>query len=272
MSSFPDPLAVARILETVADEAILPRFRNLAAHEVLSKSGPADLVTIADREAEALLKPGLMALAPDAVFVGEESAASDPALLGRVGAGHVWLVDPIDGTANFAAGLPNFGVQAAYVVDGVPVMGWLYDPVRRRHAIGVAGEGAELDGKPIDFRDRDREPAAMSGTINLRFLEPTLASAIAGRLSRIGSYLTMRCAVSDYLALLDGVTQFAMWARTYPWDHAPGIAILRAAGGIARRHRGQDWRADEPPEGGAVLCASPSETSWRLATGLLLED
>jgi fructose-1,6-bisphosphatase/inositol monophosphatase family enzyme len=95
---------VGELVRATARTAVLPRFRRLAAGEITEKA-PGELVTVADREAEDLLSAGLLRLLPGSVVVGEEAVADDPAVLRRLAAdGPVWLVDPLDGTRNFATG------------------------------------------------------------------------------------------------------------------------------------------------------------------------
>jgi hypothetical protein len=86
---------------------------------VRAKSGPLDLVTDADEAAERVITAGLQARFPGCVVVGEEATAADPSVLGRLaGADLAFVVDPVDGTANFAAGLPVFGCMAAAIIRG----------------------------------------------------------------------------------------------------------------------------------------------------------
>jgi len=138
--------AVATLMRTVAEQAVLPRFGNLAAHEVHEKE-PGDPVTIADREAEQLLEAGLSAICPGARVIGEEACAGNPALLDQASDGLVWIVDPIDGTANFSAGNPPFGIMIALLADGETQASWIYDPLSRRLCHAVRGGGAFVDGR-----------------------------------------------------------------------------------------------------------------------------
>lgn len=113
MSHSVDIAALANLLQEAAVKEILPRFRNLGSGDVRMKSEAIDLVTEGDEAAERLIKEKIGSIAPGAVFIGEESVAADPALLEKlVGADLAIIVDPIDGTFNFAAGLPLFGVMS----------------------------------------------------------------------------------------------------------------------------------------------------------------
>jgi fructose-1,6-bisphosphatase/inositol monophosphatase family enzyme len=103
-----------------------------------------DVVTVADREAELFLGEGLTKILPEAALVGEEAAHADPALLDRLGDALCWIVDPLDGTNNFAAGKPPFGVMVALAEAGETVAGWIYDPLSGRLCHAHRGEGAWL--------------------------------------------------------------------------------------------------------------------------------
>ena len=92
--------AVHTLMREAAERAILPRYRTLAAHEIVTKSEKGaltDLVTIADGEAEAILGEGLARLLPEAAIVGEEAAHADAAVFERLGDALCWIVDPLDG-------------------------------------------------------------------------------------------------------------------------------------------------------------------------------
>ena len=125
---------VTALMRGVAATAVTPRFRTLAASEISEKSA-GEVVTSVDREAERRLYEGLEVLGIPARIVGEETAEHQPELLDGIGTGLVWLIDPLDGTANFAAGRAPFGMMVALVENGVPLAGWILDPVsgRLRH-------------------------------------------------------------------------------------------------------------------------------------------
>ena len=137
---------VAELLRSAAKAEIMPRFRRLAAGAVRSKTGPLDLVTDADVGAERAIAAGLAARFPGCLVVGEEGAAADPALLARLAqADLAFVVDPVDGTANFAGGLPLFGCMAAAILRGEVVAGWIHDPLGDDTAMALRGEGAWIE-------------------------------------------------------------------------------------------------------------------------------
>jgi fructose-1,6-bisphosphatase/inositol monophosphatase family enzyme len=137
---------VARITEILAEAArveIMPRFKALADGDVRHKSSVFDPVTEADEAAERAISAQLRASFPGALIVGEEATSAEPALLERLrDAPLAFVVDPIDGTRNFVAGLPLFGVMAAAIVRGEIRAGVIHDPVCHDTAYALKGEGA----------------------------------------------------------------------------------------------------------------------------------
>lgn len=260
--------AVGELMRRAAREAILPRYRALAAGEAEEKS-PGEIVTIADREAEAILAHGLAALRPDAAVVGEEAVAADPGLLHafQAGDGAAWLVDPLDGTANFAAGREPFAVMVALVQGQETVAAWMLDPLADRLATAVRGGGAFLDGARVHAPPADVPAPALRGAILTRFLPPTLKEKVVSRAGRIGTALPgTRCSGREYPAIVGGEQDFALFWRALPWDHAPGALFLEEAGGRVARPDGSPYRPrDDRP--GLLVAANPA--IWASAAGTL---
>jgi fructose-1,6-bisphosphatase/inositol monophosphatase family enzyme len=262
----PDIDKVSALIRSAAAEHILPFFDKLEAGQIEEK-GPGDLVTIADLRTEQALTPVLTALIPGSTVVGEEATAKDRSVLDRLaGAGDVWVVDPVDGTANFAAGLPLFACMVALVRKAEVVASWIYDPVKDIMAVAAAGAGAWSNGKRIAVAPPVL-PEQMSGSLTLRFGNRQLVRKIAGRSNLVGSVFSFRCAGQEYLALSTGRTHFALYHRLMPWDHAPGYLLHREAGGYGRR-------LDRSPytpllhDGGLLL--TPDEGSWNALHEVLI--
>ncbi|MFI5832211.1 inositol monophosphatase family protein [Micromonospora sp. NPDC051300] len=252
-----DPLLddVAALLREAAAEVVVPLFRRLDPSDI-SEKAPGEVVTVADREAEKLISEGLRRLRPGSVVVGEEAVAEDPDLLRHLrGTGDVWLVDPVDGTSNFAAGKRPFALMAALLTDGVPVASWVYDPLADTMAAGRLDAGATLDGTPV--RTDRPTPDALRGTAMTKFLPGDVRRDVEAGGRRIGELLPgQHCAGREYLDVLTGAQQFVLFWRTLPWDHTPGTLLVREAGGVARRFDGTDYHpADEGR--GLLVAASP---------------
>lgn len=256
--------AVADLMRTVSADVILPRYRNLAAHEVMEKAAD-DLVTVADRESEERLSEGLAVLLPEAHIIGEEACAADPSLLAGIGNGLAWIVDPIDGTGNFAAGRPPFGVMVALADNGEAISGWIYDPLAGRLCHAQRGGGATINGEPVVARESGA--ALPIAGISTLFVDPgeraDLEARAAGKLNMVG---IPRCAAEQYPRIVHGSNDFALFNRTLPWDHAAGALFLNEAGGDARRFDGSPYRLGRD-EGGMIAAASPA--MWEKAANIL---
>jgi len=244
MAALPEIDAVAAVVREAALEHALPRFKRLRAHEVSEKS-LNDLLTSADLATEAALEQRLPALLPGSVVVGEEAVSRDPAVLEAIaGAAPCWIVDPIDGTINFANGLPLFATMVALAVGGEVVGGWIYDAVHDVMAAAETGAGAVLDGRRVRLQP-PVEPKRYSGCLHLGGYDRDLAATAARNFERVGPLLVLHCAGLEYQMILQGRLHYALYRHTNPWDHAPGELLLREAGGYSSRLDGTPYRLAE---------------------------
>jgi fructose-1,6-bisphosphatase/inositol monophosphatase family enzyme len=268
-----DLSAVAQLLREAARAEIMPRFRDLAGLDVREKSGPLDLVTEADEQAERVIEAGLRDRFPGCVVVGEEAAAADPSLLRTLsGADLAFVVDPLDGTANFAAGLPLFGVMAAAIVRGEVAGAAIHDPVGEDTALALLGQGAWMerpDGRRVRLAvARPVSLRQMTGMTSWRYLPEPRRSLVCRNLPRIGASWDYRCAAHAYRLAAGGHCHFLFFNRLMPWDHAPGWLLFREARGYAARFDGSPYVVTDT--GGGLICA-PDPESWRALREALLE-
>ncbi len=252
----------------------MPRFRNLGPGDVQTKSGPLDLVTAADEQAESRLAIGLHRLFPGCVVIGEEAASRDPGLLDAIaGAELCFVVDPIDGTANFCAGLPLFGTMVAVLRRGAAVAAVIHDPVGDDTAVAVAGQGAWLEsalGERTALRVAAPVPLAeMAGSVSWRYMSEPMRSAVCRNLPRLGAAWDYRCAAHQYRMLAAGHCHYVVFNRLLPWDHAAGWLLHQEAGGWSAR---LDGSAYDPAQTTGGLICTPDEASWnRLRTALFAD-
>lgn len=251
---------VAELVREVAHTIVLPRFQHLSAADVHQKS-PGDLVTVADHESERALTRGLTALLPGSLVVGEEAVAADPTVRDRLGdSGAVWIVDPVDGTNNFAAGRAPFCVMVALVQAGETTASWILDVVADRLTVAEAGSGAYRDGVRVKTRTDDPGAAALHGVISHRYFPDDLREQILSTATGLGGFTTGRhCAGYEYPALATDEQQFAMFWRILPWDHVPGALIVREAGGVTRHLDGSEYRPTGHQRG---LLVAANEDIW----------
>jgi fructose-1,6-bisphosphatase/inositol monophosphatase family enzyme len=264
--------ALAELLHEAGRREIMPRFRKLGPDGVRHKAGPLDPVTEADEAAEKLIAAGIEHRFPGAVVVGEEGASTDPASLQRLaGAELAFVVDPIDGTANFAAGLPLFGVMAAAIMHGEVVAAAIHDPVGGDTALAIRGEGAwteGADGRRADLRVAPPAPIAqMTGNISWRFLPEPQRSRVCANLARLGACWDFRCAAHQYWMASAGHCHLLFFNRLMPWDHAPGWLLHQEAGGYSARFDGTPYTP--LVTGGGLIC-TPDQSSWQAVRNALL--
>ncbi len=247
--------SVHAIMRNAAERAILPRYQSLARHEVNAKAAD-DVVTIADHESEVILADSLSSLLPEAAIVGEEAAHADPALLDRLGHALCWIIDPLDGTNNFAAGKPPFGVLVALAERGRTIAGWLLDPLTGRFCHAEDSKGAFVDGERIHARASGAQPPIAA--ISLIFMDPARREAVKAHIAPHYALVDIpRCAAEQYPRLVLGQNDVSIFERTLPWDHAAGVLFLNEAGGKAARPDGSTYRVDDHDRPGLIGAATP---------------
>lgn len=253
MAGLPDIARVERIMRDVAESEIMPRFRALEDEEIWHKK-PGDIATVADVEAERRLIDALCALVPGALAIAEEMELHKEDIARRLAGGEpAWIIDPIDGTANFAAGRDRFAVIVAFWRDDAVRAGWILAPATGRVAVAEEGGGAWSGDKRLHAAGAVALDRA-SGFLGRRLRED---KAIAGR---FGGIVNQRCCGLQYLLLAAGESHFAHYRGLRPWDHAAGDLIVREAGGVSEGLDGRPYQPGAPdPHGLLAACA---RTVW----------
>ncbi|MFE2174595.1 inositol monophosphatase family protein [Kitasatospora sp. NPDC058115] len=260
---------VAEIIAEASAEVVEPRFRALAAGEVMEKA-PGEVVTVADREAEVIIARRLRELLPVPV-VGEEAVAADPDLARALHAEPAaWLVDPVDGTSNFIAGRPEYAVMVSLVRDGRTVAAWIRHPVTATTYTAELGSGAWRDGHRLTRTPAVADPAEWRGSVKSRFLDPSRRRLVEANTTAFGEMTPGRHAAGiEYPDLAEGAMDFILYWRTLPWDHAPGSLLLTEAGGRSARLDGTPYRPEAPGgEDGLLAAADPA--TWERCREILL--
>jgi fructose-1,6-bisphosphatase/inositol monophosphatase family enzyme len=255
--------AVEALLHHVAETIVMPRYQQLEAHQISEKT-PGDLVTIADRESELRLCEGLAQISPDARMVGEEACTADSSLLDGLDQVSAWIIDPIDGTGNFAAGRPHFALMIALVAGGEAEAAWIYDPLRRRMCHAATDGGAWIDGERIVARPSGADlPVAAIAT---KFMD---AEQRADILKRSDGHFTLAdvpmCAGEQYPRIVLAENDLSVFERTLPWDHVAGALFLTEAGGHIARMDGSPYRFWDGRTG---LLGAASRQIWDAAAAV----
>nr|WP_306268376.1 inositol monophosphatase [Pararhizobium sp. IMCC3301] len=189
-----------------------------------SKAAPLDLVTEADRAVEQQIKAELAAAFPDDGFWGEES--------GGDASQNLWVADPIDGTSNFVAGLPLWGVSLAFVQNGETRIGFLAFPVLDSFYQATKNAGAFRDGQPIaasQISSLDRSRVIFGRSPDMAPDNP-LAFA-TGVLDGGAVIYAFNCCIFNLSQIAEGCCHAYYEERVHPWDYAAGALIVSEAGG-----------------------------------------
>ena len=252
-----DPQIVAAILKEGAAKYIMPRYKTLQDDEISTKTGPGDLVTIADRETEKYLEKRLPELLPGSIVIGEEGVSegyvSTTSLLDENGV--FWVVDPVDGTYNFRHGKRHFALMAALVINGMTVMSWIYDIIGDEMMIAEAGGGTYMNGQKQTLSGFDKDASAMTG-----YAYYSVRKYIGDWKDKVKKVNTLRCSGHEYLNLIRGDADFGVYNRCRPWDHLPGSLGYIEAGGVVKNWDDGDYK---PEADKAALIIAPSDRVWQ---------
>jgi myo-inositol-1(or 4)-monophosphatase len=249
--------AVAVELARAAGERALSAFKSVIVLEFKGKKQD-NPVTALDRDVETFLRHELRAAFPDHGLLGEEHA-DDIAADARF----VWVIDPIDGTMNFASGLPLFGISIGLLADGVPVAGCIWVPVGPTLGSGayharVDGGGTRFDDQPVRVSravdERGQIMALPGGYLRaFRFRRP--AREVPRPARALPDARTTGSCTAELVLIASGALRAGVFIKPSIWDVAAGVLIVREAGGQVLTWKDAQWRAferfeAEPPERG----------------------
>ena len=256
--------AIAVRVRRAARAEIMPRFRALAAGDIKTKTSPVDLVTEADTAAEAMIARAIKIAFPGALVVGEEATSADPSLLAQIeDAPLAFIIDPVDGTWNYAHGLALFGVILAVTQFGRPAFGLIYDPVGDDWVIADDESNARMErpggssrklhaskGKPLE---------ALTGYVPLHLFKSENIPKMAAALPQFMRTESLSCSAHEYRMVAQGHSDFLLTAQLSPWDHAAGALICERAGAHVEMLDGAPYTAAR--HAGHLLVA-PDHVTW----------
>ncbi|MFF0427894.1 inositol monophosphatase family protein [Streptomyces sp. NPDC004520] len=234
---------VEEAVRKAAAAEIMPRFRQLAADDIVEKNGPHDLVTVADRAAEVHLTASLTALLPGSVVVGEEAVHADPGVYEELrGDAPVWIVDPVDGTRQFVHGDPAFCTLVALARHGEVLASWTYAPALEQFAVAVRGRGATLNGEAIRSGSPAPGEVLEVATSHPDYTTPDQKRALLGLRTEGVRPRPCGSAGLEYLAVARGELAGTAFSWEYAWDHAAGLLLVAEAGGATTTIAGEPFR------------------------------
>jgi myo-inositol-1(or 4)-monophosphatase len=224
---------LAELVKAAAREEVLPRF---AGTERQFKAD-GSVVTAADFAVQKRLAGGLRERCPQFELLGEEmDAQRQQDLLAQSNAG-LWCLDPLDGTSNFAAGLPFFSISLALLIERKPVLGVVYDPIRDECFTAERGRGAWLNGARLRARSVDLPLRRSLAVVDFKRLG-SLAAKLAVR-PPYSSQRNLGSVALEWCWLAAGRFQVYLHGKQKLWDYAAGALILSEAGGHAETLQGE---------------------------------
>ncbi len=257
---------VTTIVAEAASKEIMPRFRNLDAGDISEKTSAIDLVTEADLLAERHITAALKVRFPKAVIVGEEAYEADKSVVPALAHAELaFTIDPVDGTFNFAAGLPVFGTIVAVVANGETIASIIHDPVLGDTLTSMKGGGTFLRRQTGQARRLAvAAPAplsAMTGAISWGHMDEPDRSRINANLSKARMAFSLNCSAYEYWMVASGKWHFIGHSKLMPWDHLAGVLAHQEAGGYTAKFDGTPYKPGETTGG---IISAPDEESWRM--------
>ncbi|MDK4712187.1 inositol monophosphatase family protein [Rhizobium sp. CNPSo 4039] len=257
---------VMTIVAEAASKEIMLRFRNLDAGDISEKTSAIDLVTEADLLAERHITAALKARFPSALIVGEEAYEADKSVVPALAHAELaFTIDPVDGTFNFAAGLPVFGTIVAVIANGETIGSIIHDPVLGDTVTAMKGGGTFLRRQAGQARRLSVvTPAplsAMTGAISWGHMDEPDRSRINANLSKTRMAFSFNCSAYEYWMVASGKWHFIGHSKLMPWDHLAGVLAHQEAGGYTAKFDGTPYKPGETTGG---IISAPDEESWRI--------
>jgi myo-inositol-1(or 4)-monophosphatase len=250
----PRPAVNVAVRAARAAGAIILRYLNRVDSLAVEEKSRLDFVSEVDRLAEAEIVRELRRAYPDHAVLAEESGATGKS-------DKVWVIDPLDGTHNFAHGRRDFAVMVALAHRGETVGGWLHQPITGETQMAVRGEGASSGAGRL----RVAAPAPVKEMVAALYIGAKRAPALHARAKELragalGPEAFHRSAGAEYLGLAAGRIHYAIFTLHLPWDHAPGALIFAEAGGYLAYWDGRPYRPSAAL--GIPLLLAPDAATW----------
>jgi myo-inositol-1(or 4)-monophosphatase len=248
----PDFTKEQMVAERAAKKAGTALLRMVGRIRHIRKKGPIDLVTEADLRAERIVLDAIQNAFPDDNILSEEAGAQNSPTTART-----WIIDPLDGTTNFAHGFPFFAISIALQLERKPVLGVVYIPASRELFEASRGRGAFLNKKPIRVSTIARLGDALLGTGFPYYIheQARRIMPLFGRMIGKAQGVRRPGAASIDLSYVAAGRLDGFWEEGLkPWDTAAGVVLVEEAGGVLSTFRGDAYC----PYDNTILAANPA--------------
>lgn len=223
--TLPDLKQLEAIVKPAARDILLPGFGKIK----YSYKHDGSVITAADRAMQLRLQQELGDTWPDYAFLGEEMSEKAQRKAMSNSAGY-WCIDPLDGTNNYATGMPFFAVSIALIIEGEQRLGVIYDPLRDEAFTAIRGKGAKLNGRKLDRMPNKTDVMHAIAEIDMKRLPKKLSKRLVAE-TPFGSQRNIGSVALDWCWLAAGRYNVYLHGGQKPWDYAAGNLILHEAGG-----------------------------------------
>lgn len=251
------------IIVQAAQQELLPRFARVERRQ----KSDGSVVTEADLAVQERVAGQLLRHWPDTVFLGEEMGAAEQARLLAAGQ-PVWCLDPLDGTSNFAAGIPYFCVSLALLQQGQVTLGIVYDPVRDECFSASKNQAAALNDNPLSLAVSGLELGQATALVDFKRLDPELAVRLVTDIP-YASQRSFGSVALDWCWLAAGRCHVYLHGRSNIWDYAAGNFIFDRAGGFSTTLQGETvFTPALQPRSSVAAVDRPLFSAWTAWLGI----
>ena len=234
-----DLSVLKQIIISAARDELLPRFADVQRNTKMDGS----YVTEADLAVQARITHALQEHYPDTALLGEEMTADEQSELLN-NSDSLWCLDPLDGTSNFAVGIPYYAISLALIERGVPMLGIVYDPNRDECFVAMRGQGALLNDAPLTVKSVDLPLSQCTALIDFKRLTPHLAMDLVAQ-QPYGSQRSYGSVALDWCWMAASRFHVYLHGSSNLWDYSAGQLIFSEAGGYSSTLDGEEIYVNE---------------------------
>ncbi len=256
---------IVELVRLCGREELLTRFQRVDS----KMKADGSVVTEADLAAQARLQEALTRRYPEIAFAAEEMTPAERQEVMQ-GGGPFWILDPLDGTSNFAAGIPYFAISLCLIENGRRIWGTVYDPCRDECYTASAGENAEINGEPLKrITPAPTDIGECVAIVDFKRLPGTLACRLAED-PPFRSQRSFGSVALDWCWLAAGRGQLYLHGRQNIWDYAAGLLVFEQTGGSALTLEGERI-FDSRFQARSAVAAISEDLLWQWHEVLALE-
>ena len=225
---------IISLMITASQEELVSRFRQVSH----THKADGSLLTEADLAMQQRMQHELQQRWPDTVFLAEEMDRQVQQDLINDDQRGMWCLDPLDGTSNYAMGIPHFAPSLALIEHGQVQLGVVYDPLRDECFSAIRGGGAWLNDRPLNLGDEHWPDEPVIAIIDFKRLSPSLAASLASE-PPYKSQRSFGSVALDWCWLAAGRSHVYLHGRQHLWDYAAGQLVFSEAGGVSSTLQGE---------------------------------